>query len=336
MESLQVFELANRNGIKLTATNFGGKVISLWVPDRNGVAADIVLGYDEVHHYLEGNPHFGALIGRFANRIANGRFELDGKVYSLDINNRNNALHGGRNGFHNVVWKVEESSTSYLRLSYFSQSGEEGYPGNLKVEVEYRLTSDNEFIIEYRAQTDADTPVNFTHHSFFNLAGEGQGNILNHELSINANRFCPVDENLIPTGTLQVVKGTAFDFEKPQNIGARILQSEPQLALGNGYDHTWVLNKTNHELSFAARVLEPASGRVMEIFTTEPGLQFYSGNFLDGSDKGKGGKSYGFRSAFCLEAQHFPDSPNQPAFPSTILQPGEIYRQTTVHRFFIN
>lgn len=335
MESLQVFELVNRKGMKLTATNFGGKVISLWVPDRNGVLTDIVLGYDDVHHYLQGNPHFGALIGRFANRIANGRFAMNGNVYQLTINNRNNALHGGSNGFHNVCWKVEESASAYLRLSYLSQAGEEGYPGNLKVVVEYVLADDNEFIIEYQAQTDAATLVNLTHHSFFNLAGEGQGNILHHELVINASRFCPVDANLIPTGQLQLVKGTAFDFESPRLIGALIDASDEQLVRGNGYDHNWVLNKANRELSLAARVFEPTSGRAMEVFTTEPGIQFYSGNFLDGSDKGKGGKSYGFRSAFCLEAQHFPDSPNQPSFPSTILQPGEIYRQTTVHRFSI-
>jgi aldose 1-epimerase len=289
MESLQVFELANRNGMKLTATNFGGKVISLWVPDRKGVPADIVLGYNNVYHYLQGNPHFGALIGRFANRIANGRFALNGIIYQLTINNRNNALHGGPNGFHNLCWKVEESASAYLRLSYLSQAGEEGYPGNLKVEVEYVLTDNNEFIIEYHAQTDAATPVNLTHHSFFNLAGEGQGNILSHELSINASHFCPVDENLIPTGHIQLVKGNAFDFESPRLIGELIDTSDVQLVLGNGYDHNWVLNKANGGLSLAARVFEPTSGRVMEVFTTEPGIQFYSGNFLDGSDKGKGG-----------------------------------------------
>lgn len=335
MESLQVFELTNLNGMKLTATNFGGKVISLWVPDRKGTLADIVLGFDHPAHYLQGNPYFGALIGRFANRIANGRFVLNGNLYVLSINNRNNALHGGPNGFNNVLWTVEENSPSHLKLSYLSQAGEEGYPGNLKVEVAYSLTNANEFIIEYRGQTDAATPINLTHHSFFNLAGEGKGTILDHELLINASHFCPVDENLIPTGVLQSVKGTAFDFENPQRIGSRIQESQSQLQLGNGYDHTWVLDKGNSGLSLAARVFEPCSGRVMEVLTTEPGIQFYSGNFLDGSDVGKKGKRYGFRSAFCLEAQHFPDSPNQPSFPSTILQPGDTYRQTTVHRFSV-
>ncbi|NOS92159.1 MAG: galactose mutarotase [Cyclobacteriaceae bacterium] len=335
MESLQVFELTNRRGMKLTATNFGGKVISLWVPDRKGVLADVVLGYDHAAHYLQGNPHFGALIGRYANRIANGRFTLNGKDYSLTINNRNNALHGGVNGFHNVLWRVEESSSRHLKLSYVSQAGEEGYPGNLTVLVEYKLTDDNEFIIDYRAETDETTPVNLTSHSFFNLAGEGHSTILDHELMINASQFCAVDENLIPTGILHAVNNTVFDFTTPTRIGSRIQERDTQLTLGNGYDHTWVLNKNANELSLAARVIEPRSGRVMEVFTTEPGIQFYSGNFLDGSDIGKGGKPYGFRSALCLEAQHFPDSPNQPSFPSTILQPNETYRQTTVHRFLV-
>ncbi|MCE2994535.1 MAG: galactose mutarotase, partial [Flammeovirgaceae bacterium] len=316
-------------------TNFGGKVISLWVPDRKGILADVVLGYDHAAHYLHGNPHFGALIGRFANRIANGRFTLNGKAYSLTVNNRNNALHGGPNGFHNVLWRVEEHSSRFLKLSYFSQAGEEGYPGNLKVMVDYRLTDDNEFVIDYHAQTDEATPVNLTSHSFFNLAGEGNGTILDHELMICASAFCPVDENLIPTGVLQSVTNTVFDFTQASSIGSRIHEAESQLAHANGYDHTWVLNKKANELSLAARVSEPQSGRVMEVFTSEPGIQFYSGNFLNSSDIGKKGKSYGFRSALCLEAQHFPDSPNQPSFPSTILQPNETYQQTTVHRFSI-
>ncbi len=335
MESLQVFELSNRKGMKLTATNFGGKVISLWVPDRKGILADVVLGYDHAAHYLQGNTYFGALIGRFANRIANGRFALNGKEYALTVNNRNNALHGGPNGFHNVLWRVEENSPRHLKLSYVSPAGEEGYPGNLQVMVEYTVTDDNEFVIEYQAKTDEPTPVNLTSHSFFNLAGEGHHSILDHELMINASQFCAVDENLIPTGRLHAVSNTVFDFTAATRIGSRINVLDTQLALGNGYDHTWVLNKNANELSLAARVIEPRSGRVMEVFTTEPGIQFYSGNFLDDSDIGKGGKPYGFRSALCLEAQHFPDSPNQPSFPSTILQPNETYRQTTVHRFSI-
>lgn len=321
--------------MKLTATNFGGKVISLWVPDRKGALADVVLGYDHAAHYLQGNPYFGALIGRFANRIAKGRFTLNGKDYSLTVNNRNNALHGGPNGFHNVLWRVVENSSRHLKLSYVSPAGEEGYPGNLHVWVEYQLTDDNEFVIDYQANTDEPTPVNLTSHSFFNLAGEGHNTILDHELMIHASQFCAVDENLIPIGKLQAVNNTVFDFTTPAKIGSRINQQDNQLTLGNGYDHTWVLDKKASELSLAARVTEPKSGRVMEVFTTEPGIQFYSGNFLNGGDIGKGGKSYGFRSALCLEAQHFPDSPNQPSFPSTILHPSDTYRQTTVHRFSV-
>lgn len=335
MESLQVFELSNRKGMKMTATNFGGKVISLWVPDRKGVFADVVLGYDHAAHYLQGNPYFGALIGRFANRIAKGRFTLNGRDYILNVNNRDNALHGGPNGFHNVLWRVEENSSRHLKLSYVSQAGEEGYPGNLRVWVEYQLTDDNEFVIDYLATTDEPTPVNLTSHSFFNLAGEGHSTILDHELMIHASRFCAVDGNLIPTGKLHEVGNTVFDFTAPAFIGSRINQQDIQLTLGSGYDHTWVLNKSGNELGLAARVMEPTSGRVMEVFTTEPGIQFYSGNFLNGADIGKGGKSYGFRSALCLEAQHFPDSPNQASFPSTILHPKETYRQTTVHRFSV-
>ncbi len=335
MDSLQVFELVNQQGVKLTATNFGGKVISLWVPDKNGQLADVVLGYDQMADYITGNPYFGALIGRFANRIANGQFELEGKKYALCVNNRNNALHGGPHGFHNVAWKVEASDAQNLRLQYVSADGEEGFPGTLIVRVEYILTDENELVIRYEATTDAPTVVNLTHHGFFNLAGEGNGDVLEHELTLNADSFCAVDEHLIPIGKLHSVAQSPFDFREAKKIGSRINEAHPQVQYGNGYDHTWVLNKNLNELSLAARVREPHSGRVMDVFTTEPGIQFYSGNFLNGSDVGKGGKRYGFRSAFCLEAQHFPDSPNQPAFPSTTLLPGEIYRQTTVYRFGI-
>lgn len=333
MEELRTFELVNKNGLRLIATNLGGKIMSLFVPDKNGAMGDIVLGYELPEHYVNGNPYFGALIGRFANRIANGKFLLSGKEYQLDINNRNNSLHGGSNGFHSVLWKPEEIKRNFLKLSYLSVDGEEGFPGNLYTSVEYELTDYNELIISYSSQTDATTIINLTHHSFFNLAGAGNDDICQHKLLINASRFCAVDEHLIPTGELSEVGNTPFDFQHATAIGERINENDQQLLLGRGYDHNWVLNKKNTELSFAAAVEEPTSGRKMEVFTTEPGLQFYSGNFLDGSDVGKKGKRYNFRSAFCLEAQHFPDSPNQQTFPSTVLQPGEEYRQKTIYKF---
>jgi aldose 1-epimerase len=329
MYSPQIFELINKSGLRLTATNFGGKVISLVVPDRNGHLDDVVLGYDTLGQYAVGNPFFGALIGRFANRIAKGSFELDGNIYSLSVNNGGNSLHGGHAGFHNVNWKTIFVDTQKIQLSYLSTHNEEGFPGNVDVMVTYQLTDSNEFIIDYRATTDAPTLVNLTHHSFFNLAGAGSADILSHELLIDADKFCPVDGNLIPTGELLSVAGSSFDFKRPIAIGKNINSQEQQLIFAKGYDHNWVLNKKNDELSLAAKVNEPISGRVMEVFTTEPGLQFYSGNFLDGTDIGKGEKKYGYRSAFCLEAQHFPDSPNQPNFPSTVLKPGEMYKQRT-------
>jgi len=335
MEEIRSFELTNKNGLRLVVTNFGGKIISLFVPDKNGVFADVVLGYDHGDHYVHGNPYFGAAIGRFANRIANGKFSLNGKEYQLAINNRNNALHGGPNGFHNVIWKVVSQTDRELKLSYYSQDGEEGFPGNLSVFLNYQLTNDNELVTHYTATTDATTIVNLTHHSFFNFIGAGNSSILDHEIKIDANKFCVVDEHLIPTGELRDVVGTPFDFSESQSIGKRINDDYEQLILGKGYDHNWVLNKKSNELSLAASVYEPTSGRKMQVFTTEPGLQFYSGNFLDGSDVGKEGKRYGFRSAFCLEAQHFPDSPNQPTFPSTVLEPGQQYEQKTIYQFSV-
>ncbi len=336
MEELRIFELVNKNGLRVVATNFGGKIMSLFVPDRNGVLEDIVLGYEKAEHYINGNPFFGALIGRFANRIANGKFLLEGNTYQLPINNRNNTLHGGPNGFHHVLWKPEEVKKNSLKLSYLSVAGEEGFPGNLLTYVGYELTDDNELIISYLAKTDATTVVNLTHHSFFNFSGAGNDDISQHRLIINASRFCVVDEHLIPTGELREVENTPFDFRQSTAIGKRIDENNQQLFLGNGYDHNWVLNKKNTKLSLAAAVEESTSGRKMEVFTTEPGLQFYSGNFLDGSDVGKKGKRYNFRSAFCLEAQHFPDSPNQPTFPSTILHRGEEYKQKTIYRFSVH
>jgi aldose 1-epimerase len=335
MYLLQVFELSNRNGLKMTLTDFGGRVVSLQVPDRNGKLDDIVLGYDHVEQYINGNPYFGALIGPFANRIANGKFQLNGKLYHVPTNNGDNSLHGGPNGFHNVKWNVEKVNQTELHLSCFRSDGEDGFPGNLSVMVVYSLTDTNELMIDYRATTDQATVVSLTHHSFFNLLGAGMGDVLGHELLINAKYFCPVDKNLIPTGELKLVKGGAFDFTVMRPIGEDIDLPEEQLIFGSGYDHNWVLNKKSDELSLAAKVKEPTTGRVMEVFTTEPGLQFYSGNFLDGSDIGKGEKKYGYRSAFCLEAQHFPDSPNQPSFPSTALQPSEVYNQKTIYKFSV-
>ena len=336
--SASVYTISNTNGLKLSMTALGGKIMSLYVPDKNGVLGDIVLGYDSADQYLTGNPFFGAMIGRYGNRISKGRFSLEGKNYQLRINNGMNSLHGGRAGFHNVLWRVEPSTINgnqALELYYLSKNMEEGFPGNLKVKVTYSLTNQNELVIDYEATTDETTVVNLTHHSFFNLAGAGTGDVLDHLIEINAERFCAIDSALIPTGELKLVANTAFDFRRPIKIGERIDDSDEQLRLGRGYDHNWVLAKKGNELSFAARVKEPQSGRVMEVWTTEPGLQFYSGNFLDGTDIGKGGMKYDFRSAFCLEAQHFPDSPNHPEFPTTVLKPGETYKQKTIYKFSV-
>ncbi len=335
---LKTFTLQNSNGIKMTVTNFGGKIMTLWVPDKNGAMGNIVLGYDSASQYLTGNLYFGAMIGRYGNRIAKGKFSLDGKEYQLATNNGANALHGGPNGFHNQFWQAAQTKNGAfdaLEMHYKSADGEEGYPGTLDVKVVYTLTDQDELVIDYEAITDKPTIANLTHHSFFNLAGEGSGDILNHTITIHADRFNPVDEGLIPTGEMKPVKGTPFDFLTPHRIGERIEQNDQQLKLGRGYDHNFILNKNLNDLVLAARVSEPVSGRVMEVWTTEPGLQFYTGNFLDGSDHGIGGKPYDFRTAFCLEAQHFPDSPNHPDFPTTVLRPGEIYKQKTVYKFLM-
>ncbi|MBX2896127.1 MAG: galactose mutarotase [Cyclobacteriaceae bacterium] len=329
----QTITLTNSNGLKATITPYGGKVISLWVPDKNGTLGDIVLGYDSASQYPSGNPYFGALIGRYGNRIGKGQFSIDGTAYQLATNNGANSLHGGPGGFHNVLWTVAETTPNSTTLTYNSADGEEGYPGTLTAKVIYTLTNDNELTIDYEATTDKATVVNLTHHSFFNLAGEGVGDILNHKLQIIADAFTPVDEGLIPTGELKPVAGTPFDFNKPTAIGARINQEDVQLKFGKGYDHNWVLKRTGEGLSLAAVVSEPISGRTMEVWTSEPGLQFYSGNFLNGTEGGKDGKQYPYRSGFCLEAQHFPDSPNKPEFPSTLLKPGEVYKQQTVYKF---
>jgi aldose 1-epimerase len=334
--SVDLYTLTNDNGMIVKIMNYGGTVTSLIVPDRNGKMGDVVLGYDNLDGYLKNNPYFGSIIGRYANRIAKGRFILNGIEYKLAQNNGENHLHGGIKGFDKVVWNAKEVKTGNgvgVELSYLSKDGEEGYPGNLSVTVTYILTNNNELKINYLATTDKDTVVNLTHHSYFNLAGAGEGDILGHELMINADKFTPVDKNLIPTGELRSVKGTPMDFTQPTPIGARINQEDEQLIFGKGYDHNWVLNLVDGALTRVARVYEPKTGRVMEVFTTEPGMQFYSGNFLDGTITGKGGKVYYQRYGFCLETQHFPDSPNKPQFPSTVLKPGQTYKTTTIYQF---
>lgn len=335
-QAVDLYTLTNQNGLEAAITNYGGIVVRLKTPDRSGQFADIVLGFDTLEDYLKGHPYFGAIIGRYGNRIAKGSFKLNGVEYKLATNNGENHLHGGLKGFDKVVWNARDVSTAEapaLELTYTSKDGEEGYPGTLHVTVVYTLTPANELKIDYAATTDKDTVVNLTNHSYFNLAGQGEGDILGHELMINASRFTPVDAGLIPTGELRSVEGTPFDFRKPVPIGARINQDDQQLKYGKGYDHNFVLDRTGDGLAFAARVTEPKSGRVMEVYTTEPGIQFYSGNFLDGSIKGKGGKVYQHRYGLCLETQHFPDSPNKPQFPSTVLKPGAKYQSTTVYRF---
>ena len=337
-KQVEIYTLSNKNGMEARIMTYGGTVVSLRVPDKNGKLGDVVLGYDSLADYQRATFYFGALIGRYGNRIAKGKFSLDGKEYSLAINNGANHLHGGPKGFDKVVWTAKSSvqpDGPHLELTYLSRDGEEGYPGNLNVKVVYSLTEKNELKIEYSATTDKPTVVNLTHHSYFNLSGAGNGEILAHELMINADRFTPTDSGSIPNGELRGVKGTPFDFTRPTAIGARIDQTDEQLKFGNGYDHNFVLNKKPGELSLAATVFESGTGRAMEVFTTEPGLQFYSGNFLDGSIKGKNRENYSKRSGFCLEAQHFPDSPNEPTFPTTILRPGQKYSQTTVYRFSV-
>jgi aldose 1-epimerase len=336
-QAVDLYILTNEHGMEATITNYGGTVVSLKVPDRNGKLADVVLGYDTIGGYESGKSYFGAIIGRYGNRIAHGKFTLDGVAYALAKNNGENSLHGGTLGFNGRVWTAKDVSSSAgqaLELTYLSKDGEEGYPGNLSVKVVYTLTANNGLKIDYSATTDKDTVLNLTNHAYFNLAGEGNGDILDDQLMIHADRFTPVDANLIPTGELKSVKGTPFDFQEPTVVGARINQDDEQLKYGKGYDHNWVLQGWKPDmLALAARVYEPKSGRVLEAWTTEPGIQFYTGNFLDGTGGGKGGKAYGRRFALCLETQHFPDSPNHAAFPSTVLKPGQQYRSTTVYKF---
>lgn len=336
-KAVDLYRLTNANGMEVAITTYGGIVVKLTAPDRQDNYADVVLGFDKLEGYLAGHPYFGAIVGRYGNRIAKGKFTLDGKQYTLATNNGENALHGGLVGFDKKVWRARGALTREgvtLTLNCVSADGEEGYPGKLEVKVVYTLTNDDELKIDYTATTDKPTPINLTNHSYFNLAGQGTGDILGHELTIDADRFTPVDAGLIPTGELRPVEKTPFDFRKGTAIGARIEADDEQLKFGGGYDHNFVLNKKGNDLTLAASVFEPKTGRVMEVYTTEPGVQFYCGNFLDGSNVGKGGKVYNFRNGMCLETQHFPNSPNQPDFPSTILRPGEEYRTTTVYKFF--
>ncbi|NIM12370.1 MAG: galactose-1-epimerase [Candidatus Aminicenantes bacterium] len=332
-QAVDLYTLTNANKMAVKITNYGGIVTSIMVPDKNGELDDVVLGFDTLETYLEGHPYFGAIVGRYGNRIAKGQFTLKGVTYKLAANNGENHLHGGIKGFDKVVWKAKEIKKENevgVRLSYLSKDGEEGYPGNLSAVVTYTLTNDNELKIHYEAETDKPTPVNLTHHSYFNLGGAGSGDVLGHVLTLHADRYTPVDVGLIPTGELKPVKDTPMDFTTPTAIGKRIHEVK------GGYDHNYVLNnwdESQPSLRLAARVKEPISGRVMEVWTTEPGMQFYSGNFLDGTITGKKGKVYHKHYGFCLETQHFPDSPNKPNFPSTILEPGKEYTHTTVYTF---
>jgi len=332
--SNETYLLRGPAGMEATIANYGGTVMSLKVPDARGTLDDVVLGYDKVEDYAKSSPYFGCLVGRYGNRIAKARFSLDGRVCALAANDGENSLHGGIKSFDKVVWNARPVSTELgpaLELRYLSKDGEEGFPGNLDVIARYTLTADRALRLDFTATTDKKTVVNLTHHSYFNLACKGD--VLGHEVSINAKRFTPVGASLIPTGELRPVAGTPFDFTKPTTIGARIEADDEQIRFGRGYDHNWVIDKATGELAPLARVYEPTSGRVMEVLSTEPGTQFYSGNFLDGKIVGKRGWRYAKRNGFCFEPQHYPDSPNQPAFPSTELNPGEVYKTTMIYKF---
>jgi aldose 1-epimerase len=337
-DAIHRYVLHNEKGLEAIVISYGATLVSLKIPDRYGKAADVVLGYDNLDGYEQDKSFFGATIGRYGNRIAKGQFTLDGAAFHLPKNDGPNSLHGGSRGFNKRVWTAVDRSgadAEVLELTYTSQDGEEGYPGTLKVKVTYTLPAQsNELRIDYSATTDKDTVVNLTNHSYFNLSGVANQEILDHQLLLHAQEFTPVDATLIPTGELRPVAGTPFDFTKATAIGARINQDDEQLKFGRGYDHNWVLERRDRNgLQLAAEVFEPMSGRILEVLTTEPGIQFYSGNFLDGTVRGKGGQLYGHRTGFCLETQHFPDSPNHPNFPSTELKPGQVYRSTTVFRF---
>lgn len=335
--SVELFTLKNEHGVEVRAMTYGAIIASIRTPDRGGRLQDIVLGFDSLSGYLAGSPYFGAVVGRYANRIARGRFTVDGVPYQLARNNGPNSLHGGVRGFDKVLWGADpfqNDSGVGLTLRYTSPDGEEGYPGTVSVRVTYTLTARDELIFDYEAFTDKATPINLSQHTYWNLHGDGRGDILDHVLTLDAAAFTPVDSTLIPTGQIASVAATPFDFRRPTAIGARIDAQDEQLGFGRGYDHNWVLDRADTTaLSHAARLADPVSGRTLDISTTEPGIQFYSGNFLDGSIKGKGGRVYGHRTGLCLETQHFPDSPNHANFPSTLLRPGQQYRSRTVVAF---
>ncbi|QHI68909.1 aldose epimerase family protein [Tichowtungia aerotolerans] len=336
-ENVDLFTLTNSNGIRVRIMNHGGIIVSLETPDRDGNMADIVLGHDTAAEYADGGPYFGAVIGRFGNRIKDGKFSLEGVDYTLAQNNGPNALHGGLKGFDKIIWDTEILEDTAIRMRYVSADGEEGFPGEVETVITYTLTDDNELKIDYSAESTKATPFNITNHSYFNLAGHDSGIAVGQIMTINADRYLPIDATSIPTGEEASVEGTPFDFRTPHVIGARIDEDNEQLAFAGGYDHNWCLNKeTDGEISFCARSEDPVSGRVMETFTTEPGVQFYAANFLDGTLKGKGGCMYVKRGGFCLETQHWPDSPNQPQFPNTILRPGEAFLSQTIYKFSVN
>ncbi len=336
-KAVQLFVLTNATGIEAAITNYGQRLVSLMVPDRNGKYEDVVLGFDSLPSYRVGRGGFyGAVVGRYGNRIGGARFVIDGRTYPLAKNNGDNHLHGGEKGFESEVWDVDSVAANYIAFHRISPDMEEGYPGNLEVRVTYTLTDADELVIDYRASTDKKTHVNLTNHSYFNLKGAGEGDVTGHIMQINADAFTPVDDELIPLGDIRSVEGTPFDFREPKAIGTDLESKDEQIQFGLGYDHNFVLNeepRNDDALVFAARVLEPESGRILEVYTSEPGVQFYGGNFLNGETPGKKGKSYDFRGAFCLETQHFPDSPNKKQFPTTLLEPEEEYWTTTVYAF---
>jgi len=334
-KNTDLFILRNKNHVEATFTNYGARILSFQIPDKSGNLTDVVVGFGSIEAYQQSTErYFGATIGRYGNRIANGKFKLDSREYSISINNSPNALHGGKKGFQDVVWDAKQLNEQTLEFTYLSKDMEEGFPGNLQVKVIYSLSDDNELIINYEASTDKKTILNLTNHAFFNLNGEGSGTILNHTLKINAEQYTPVDSTLIPLGEIVALAGSPFDFRKAVRIGERINDDNIQLKYGKGYDHNYVLNPgKNGEMKAAATVRGDKSGIVMEVYTQEPGLQFYSGNFMKSKNTFKGGTNDDFRTAFCLETQHFPDSPNQPNFPSTILKPGELYKTKTIYKF---
>lgn len=335
-QPIDLYTLANANGMKVRITTYGGILTSVEAPDKNGKVNDVVLGFNDLEEYLKGHPSFGTLPGRYANRIGKARFMLNGKEYKLAANNGENTLHGGRKGFDKYVWAAKESPAkdgAAVELTHVSPDGDEGFPGSVTVKVTYTLTNKNELRIDYSALSDQDTVINLTNHAYFNLAGEGNGDVLGQEIMINADRFTPVDAGLIPTGEIKSVKGTALDFTKPAKIGARIDADEEQIKIGKGYDHNFIVNGKPGTLRLAARASDATSGRVLEVWTTEPAVQFYTANNLDGSRTGKSGKLYPKRSGFCLETQHYPDSPNKPSFPTTTLKKGVHFHSTTVFKF---